>query len=104
MTALHARIFRPTKTATQSGRAKVKKWVLEYDLSSKRQPEPLMGWISSDDTLNQIRMVFDTIEEAKRFAEKSGIPYTVVEPKMRHLRGRSYLDNFRYTPPAAPKE
>lgn len=104
MTELHARIFRPTKTATQSGRAKVKKWVLEYELESKRQPEPMMGWIASGDTLNQTRMMFDTVEEAVHFAERNGLAYTVVEPKMRKLKGRSYLDNFKYTPPAAPKE
>lgn len=104
MTALHARIFRPAKAATQSGRAKTKKWMLEYDLPSKRQPEPMMGWISSGDTLNQTRMMFDTVEEAIRFAERNALAYTVDEPKMRRLKGRSYLDNFKYTPPSPPKE
>lgn len=104
MAALQVKIFRPTKQATQSGRNKTKKWVLEYELESKRQPETMMGWISSQDTLNQTRMMFDTVEEAVHFAEKNGWEYSVVAPKVRHLKGRSYLDNFKYTPPAPPKE
>lgn len=104
MTAHNVKIFRPVKSATQSGRAKTKQWILEYDLETKRQPEPMMGWISSHDTLNQTRMLFDTVEEAVHFAEKNGWKYSVVEPKPRQLKGRSYLDNFKYTPPAPAKD
>lgn len=104
MTSRQVKIFRPVKSATQSGRAKTKQWVLEYELETKRQPEAMMGWISSQDTLNQTRIAFDTSEEAVNFAEKNGWEYTVIEPKQRRLKGRSYLDNFKYTPPAPPKD
>lgn len=99
----HVRIFRPLKSATQSGRAKTKSWVLECDLETRRQPEALMGWVASGDTLNQIRMTFETAEEAMAFATKKGWAYSVIEPKQRKLKGRTYLDNFKYTPPASGK-
>ncbi len=95
-----AKIYQPAKSATQSGRGKTKNWLLEYELETKRQPEPLMGWVSSGDTLNQVRMGFDSKEEAIAFAEKKGWPYSLAEPKKRIMKGRTYLDNFKYVPPA----
>ena len=92
----HARILRPSKTAMQSGRAKTRKWVLEYELPTPRRPDPLMGWSSAADTLNQVQLRFDTLEEAVAFAEKHGLDYSVIEPHMRVLRPKSYADNFRY--------
>ena len=59
-----ARILRPAKTAMQSGRAKTQKWVLEYEQATQRVPDPLMGWSSAADTLNQVSLRFDTLEEA----------------------------------------
>ncbi len=90
-----ARIYRPTKTAMQSGRAGTRKWVLDYEQASKRVPDPLMGWSSAADTLNQIRLRFDTLEEAIAFADKHGLDYTVIEPHQRSVKPKSYADNFR---------
>src|ERR1700758_5357414 len=67
-----ARILRPAKTAMSSGTAKTKHWVLEFETATKRQAEPLMGWIAAADTLNQIRLNFDTLEEAVAYADKHG--------------------------------
>lgn len=92
------KIYQPAKNTMQSGRAKTCQWLLEYDLATKRAPEPLMGWVSSGDTLNQVRMVFDSREQAIAFAEHKGWTYTVQEPHARNLKGRTYLDNFKYTP------
>ncbi|MEM6491914.1 MAG: ETC complex I subunit, partial [Pseudomonadota bacterium] len=74
------RIYQPAKTAMQSGRAKTGGWVLEPDDASARAPDPLMGWISSDDTLSQIKLRFDSKEDAIAFAQKRGLPYVVQEP------------------------
>lgn len=92
---LTAKIFKPVKSATQSGRAKTKKWILEYELETKRQPEALIGWVASGDTLNQVKITFDTEEEAIAFADKKGWTYSIVEPQVRQLKGRTYLDNFK---------
>ncbi len=89
------RIYKPAKTTMQSGRAKTKKWLLEAVPETRRAPEPLMGWVASGDTLNQVKIGFGTKEEAIAFAEKKGWVYNVTEPKMRQLKGRTYLDNFK---------
>jgi NADH dehydrogenase ubiquinone Fe-S protein 4 len=91
-----ARIFRPAKTAMQSGRAQTRRWVLEYEPATRRVPEALMGWSSAADTLNQVRLRFDTLDEAKAFAAKLGLDYTVIEPHERSPKQKSYADNFRY--------
>ena len=91
-----ARIFRPAQTAMQSGPARSKDWVLEYEPESPREIDPLMGWTSSRDMKAQIRLSFDTKAEAIAYAERSAIPYRVLEPKPRHAVRKSYADNFRF--------
>jgi hypothetical protein len=91
-----ARIYRPAKSAMQSGRGQTRKWVLEYEPASRRDPDPLMGWSSARDTLNEVRLHFDTLEEALAFAEKHGLEYTLIEPHARTAKVKSYADNFRY--------
>jgi hypothetical protein len=94
-----ARILRPAKTAMQSGRAGTRRWVLEYEPATPREPDPLMGWASAGDTLNQVRLKFETLDEAKQFAEKKGLDYVVVEPQERTFKPKNYADNFRYDRP-----
>jgi len=92
-----ARIYRPAKTAMQSGRAgRAKKWVLDYEPASRRDPDPLMGWSSALDTLNEVQLCFDTLDEAVAFATKHGLDYTLIEPQARTAKTKSYADNFRY--------
>jgi hypothetical protein len=91
-----ARIHRPAKTAMQSGRARTRQWVLEYEPASRRDPDPLMGWSSARDTLNEVHLRFDTLEEALLFAKKLGLEYTLIEEHTRTLKAKSYADNFRY--------
>jgi hypothetical protein len=91
-----ARIFRPAKTAMQSGRRATKKWVLEFEPASRRDPDPLMGWSSAADTLNEVQLRFDSLDEAIAFADKHRIAYAVVEPRQRRPKLKSYADNFRY--------
>jgi hypothetical protein len=92
-----ARIYRPAKTAMQSGRGgRAKKWMLEYEPASRRDPDPLMGWASAVDTLNEVQLHFDTLDEAVAFATKHGLDYTLIEPQARTPKVKSYADNFRY--------
>ena len=92
---MKVRIFRPSKTAMQSARGKAKLWQIEPELESARVPEPLMGWVSSEDTLNQVRLRFATAEEAVRYAEKNGWIYSLDEALDRKVTPRNYGDNFR---------
>jgi NADH dehydrogenase ubiquinone Fe-S protein 4 len=91
-----ARIFRPTKTAMQSGRRNTRQWRLEYEPVSRREPDPLMGWASAADTLNEVHLHFDTLAEAVAFAKREGLDYAIVEPQERTPKVKSYADNFRY--------
>jgi hypothetical protein len=91
-----ARIYRPAKTAMQSGRAQTRRWLLEYEPASRRDPDPLMGWSSAQDTLNQVRLQFDTLDETIQFATRHGLDYTLIEPQARSPKNKSYADNFRY--------
>ncbi len=91
-----ARIFRPSRGATSSGRGRTKLWILQYERASARTIEPLMGWTSSSDMDAQVQLSFDTKEEAVAFAEKRGIAYHVDEPApAAERRGLSYSDNFK---------
>ena len=91
-----ARIYRPARTAMQSGTAKTERWLLEYEPEAPRQIEPLMGWTSSGDTRTQIKLAFETKDEAVAYAEANAIPYQVFEPRTRKPNIRAYADNFRF--------
>jgi len=90
-----ARIFRPAKTAMQSGRGKAKDWTLTFEPDSPREVEPLMGWTSSSDMLQEVRLSFETKEEAIAYAQAQGIAYQVFEPHERRAKTKSYAENFR---------
>jgi hypothetical protein len=90
-----ARILRPAKTAMSSGTARTKHWILEFEQATRRQAEPLMGWISAEDTLNQIRLKFDSLEEAQAYAQKHGLDYSVEAPQLSAPKPKAYADNFK---------
>lgn len=91
-----ARIFRPAKTAMQSGSARTKEWLLVQDSQGSKSIDPLMGWTSSTDTDSQVQLSFNTKEDAIAYAEKSGIAYTVTEPQVRKPVRKAYADNFKF--------
>jgi hypothetical protein len=90
-----ARIYRPARSATQSGAAKSRRWVLEFEPEQPREIEPLMGWTSSSDMKQQIQLWFDTKEEAIDYARREGIEASVFEPQPVTRKTISYSDNFR---------
>jgi hypothetical protein len=91
-----ARIYKPSKTAMQSGHAKTKEWVLDYEPEEPRQVEPLMGWTSSGDMHQQVRLHFETADEAVAYCERNGIAYQVFDAKPVERRTISYSDNFSF--------
>ena len=91
-----ARIYKLAKTAMQSGTAKTKLWLLEYEPEVARKIDPLMGWTSSRDMNSQIRLKFDSKQAAIAFAERHGIAYRLFEPKERRHRPKAYSDNFKF--------
>ncbi|MBN9670401.1 ETC complex I subunit [Roseibium aggregatum] len=91
-----ARIYRPAKTAMQSGKAKTQRWVLDFEPEVAKAVEPLMGYTSSSDMKQQVRLYFDTQEEAVAYARRHNIPHRVEKPRNRVVRGAAYADNFRF--------
>ena len=88
------KIYRPTKNAMQSGRANLRRWVLEYDALSVKKADSLMGWNGSDDTKSQLKMRFDSKEDAIAYAERKSLDYRVEEPKERIIQPKNYSENF----------
>ena len=93
---MRARIYRPAKNAMQSGKARTKQWLLEYEPERAKTPDPLMGWTSSDDMRQQVALEFDTSAEAVAYAEQRAIPYQVFEPHEMKPKPKAYSDNFKY--------
>jgi len=92
---MRVRIFRPAKTAMQSGAGNARDWVIESEVQRK-EIDPLMGWTGSRDTMSQVQLAFATREEAAAYAEKRGWLYTIEEPKERKVTPKAYADNFAF--------
>jgi hypothetical protein len=91
-----ARIYKPARNAMQSGTARTKEWVLDYEPEEPRVVEPLMGWTSSGDMKQQVSLRFDSKEEAVAYCERHGIAYQVFEAKLPERRSIAYADNFSF--------
>lgn len=91
-----ARIFRPAPNAMQSGDGNSKRWLLVYEEATPREIEPLMGYTSSNDTETQLRLFFDSLEEAESYAQRAGIPYRVQPLHESSPKRTVYSDNFRF--------
>lgn len=93
------RIYKPAKTAMQSGEGRTREWILEFEPAASRQIDPLMGWTSSTDTRQQVKLAFETKDEAIAYATRNGLAYTVVEPTSRKPLRKAYADNFKFGRP-----
>lgn len=93
---MHVRIYKPAKTAMQSGRAKTKDWILDYEPQDRSTPDPVIGWNGSADTQRQVRLRFATQEEAVAYARKMGFTYTVKADRDRTRKIKTYASNFAF--------
>ena len=92
---MYARIYRPSRTAMQSGKAKSQDWVLEFEPEYAKRPDPLMGWTSSGNTqASQVHLNFETKEQAVAYAKEHGIPHQVIETAKAKPNLKAYSDNF----------
>jgi len=89
-----ARIYQNPMNAMQSGQALSKKWVLEFEPSEARKPDPLTGWAGSGDTQRQVKLTFATADAARAYADKYGIAYSMVPTPNKTLKLQAYADNF----------
>ena len=93
---VRARIYQQSKPATQSGMAGASEWVLDFEPADPRRADPLMGWIGSSDTQAQVRLRFDSREEAVAHAKRAGYACEVELPRPHRFRPKAYADNFRF--------
>ncbi|MEJ0009537.1 MAG: ETC complex I subunit [Alphaproteobacteria bacterium] len=91
-----ARIYRPARSAMQSGRARTRQWLLEFERDAPMTPDPLMGWNTMADTLGQIRLAFKTKEEAVAYATAKGLDYELIEPEKAKIPPKAYAENFSF--------
>ena len=88
-----AKIYKPTKTAMQSGNRNTKNWLLEFD-TLNTGVNPLMGWETSKDTMSEVKLEFSTKEQAISYAKKNNIDYYIIQPQKNKIIKKSYADNF----------
>jgi len=88
-----AKIYKPSKTAMQSGTKKYDKWIIEF-ITENPGINPLMGWESSTDTYSELKLEFNSKDLAIEYAKKNKINYELIEPKIRKINKKSYADNF----------
>ena len=92
---MKAKIYKPAKTAMQSGRAKYNKWVLKFADQKNQLKDTMMGWNGGSSTVSQIELKFSTKEEAVSYAKKNNIDYEVLETSERKVITKSYAENFK---------
>ncbi len=92
---MKAKIYKPSKTAMQSGRSKYNKWLLKFPNNRNQKKDSLMGWNGGSNTITQVELKFDTKEEAIKYAERNNIEYVVLESSERKVITKSYADNFK---------
>ena len=88
-----AKIYKPSKTAMQSGERNTKKWILEFD-TLNTGINPLIGWETSKDTMSEVKLEFSTKDQAINYARRNNIDYYIIEPQKRKIIKKSYSDNF----------
>ena len=88
-----AKIYKPSKTAMQSGIKKFDKWIIEF-ITDDPGKNPLMGWESSTDTYSELILEFTSKDLAVEYATKNNIDFEVIEPRERKIVKKSYADNF----------
>ena len=90
-----ARIIEEQRKTTQSGKAGDGRWTLEFERVQKQQPDPLTGWAGSGDTSTQLRLRFDSKDEALAYATRKGLTVHLVPAPPVTLKLQAYADNFR---------
>jgi hypothetical protein len=89
-----ALIYKPAKTAMQSGRGKTKNWLLEFTTDDRKIIDSIMGWVGSSDTARQLRLQFATQEEAVNYAKAHQLEYEIKNVNTRRILPKSYAANF----------
>ncbi len=85
----------------QSGKAKTCKWLMVFEGAFPSRKDPITGWVAGDNTLEEVHLEFDTLEEAIHFAQKEKYTYTIQDVHTVKFKPKCYADNFRFDRPLA---
>tara|TARA_X000001036_G_C20398558_1_gene691785 strand:- start:303 stop:590 length:288 start_codon:yes stop_codon:yes gene_type:complete len=89
------KIYKKSKSAMQSGLHNTKKWCLEPLSITPKKRNSVFSWTSVNGTQDQIKLLFNTLEEAVYFAQKNKVNYQVFKPNVKITRIKSYANNFK---------
>ncbi|MBC7950819.1 MAG: ETC complex I subunit [Rhodospirillaceae bacterium] len=89
-----ARIYRRSPNPMQQGRARMGQWTVEFEPHLKPGIDPLMGWTSSGDPLQQVRLTFPSEDEAVAFCRRQKLPFDLEKPAANKPKPKSYSSNF----------
>ncbi len=91
-----ARIFKPCRSSAQSGLAQTKQWALEFTPKKGQDIDPIMGWSSSDDLYpTQVKLHFDSMEEAVDYAKRYNLDFTITQPHQATQKIKSYVNMYK---------
>ncbi len=74
---MKVRIYQPAKNAMQSGTGRTHDWILEFEPESGKTIDNVMGWTGSSDMRGQVKLRFETLDEAKAYADRNDLPFEV---------------------------
>ena len=92
---MKAKIYKPSKTAMQSGRSKFNKWILKISDSKNQIRDTMTGWNGGSNTSSQIQLKFKSKEDAIHYAKSNNMDYEALETSVRKVISKSYADNFK---------
>ena len=87
-------IFKPSKSAMQSGLGKSEKWCLTNSTANESFINSVFCWTGSSNSEKNLTLFFDTLESAVRYAESKNLKFDIIEPKKRKIIKKSYSRNF----------
>jgi len=85
-------IHRPQRKATQTAIGETFAWRLSFTPEAQ-WAYPLMGWASTSDSMTNLKLEFESKEQAVRLAQKEGWDYIIIDDyEDKHVANPDYTD------------
>ncbi len=90
------RIYQTFKNPRQSGMKTSRTWTLTFEDKAPPSPSFPMGWLSSQDTDQELCLSFPSLLKAVEYAKLNGFSYAVHAPLKKEMPLKSYEDSLKY--------
>tara|TARA_B100000886_G_C20312168_1_gene444341 strand:+ start:375 stop:677 length:303 start_codon:yes stop_codon:yes gene_type:complete len=87
-------LYKPAKSAMQSGLLNTKKWCLKSKDVSQTFINSKYCWTGTSNSEKQIKLFFNSKDAAIKFANENNYIFEIIEPKSRKYLKKSYAANF----------